>query len=70
MAYSGAPALNLLAAAKRVWNEVRTEIKAAESYKEGPLLPAEELKKVPSTSKTARKRPFEGLRSLKRVVER
>eukprot|EP00438_Fugacium_kawagutii_P023958 Skav232720 [mRNA] locus=scaffold4051:133682:141426:+ [translate_table: standard] len=40
------PALNLLAAAKRVWTDVGPEIKASETLKEGPLLPPEDLKKV------------------------
>eukprot|EP00434_Breviolum_minutum_P011728 symbB.v1.2.010348.t1/scaffold675.1/size173442/6 len=40
------PALNLLASAKRVWSDVGPEIKASVTWKEGPLLPPEELKKA------------------------
>eukprot|EP00435_Cladocopium_sp_Y103_P018222 s1737_g4.t1 len=43
---SAPAALNLLAAAKRIWNDVGPEIKASDTMKEGPLLPPEDLKKV------------------------
>ncbi|CAL1155625.1 unnamed protein product, partial [Cladocopium goreaui] len=43
---SAPAAFNLLAAAKRIWNDVGPEIKASDTLKEGPLLPPEDLKQV------------------------